>query len=154
MRKEEEDRKTRRTPCEKNRRVRDDPRAPQPPSRAVSTCLFPPPFYSRVTWPLHEWNRTSPRKHRAGQTFPGDFICVVPSSSLASGSVASVACVRLSPSPSVPHSSSRAGRAMLCPSAVELRKQDGAPMTSAREVFKLKEPRIPVVDDDRGVKPC
>lgn len=149
MRKEEQKRKTRRTPCEKNRRARDDPRAPQPPKRAVSTCLFPP-FYSRVTRPFHEWNRTSPRKHRAGQTFPGDFICVVPSSSLASGSVASVACVRLSPSPSVPHSSSRAGRAMLCPSAVELRKQDGAPMTSAGEVFKLKDPRNPVVDVCRG----
>lgn len=120
-------------------------REPHKPRAEPSPLVFPP-LYSRVTRPFHEWNRASPRKHRAGQTFLGDFICVVPSSSLASGSVASVACVRLSPSPSVPHSSSRAGRAMLCPSAVELRKQDGAPITSAGELFKLKDPRNPVVD--------
>lgn len=52
------------------------------------------PFYSRVTRPFHVWNQTRLRKHRTGQTFPGDFICVVPCSSLES--VASVACVRLS----------------------------------------------------------
>lgn len=39
MQKEEQERKPRRTPCAKNRRVSDDPKAPQPPSKAVSTCL-------------------------------------------------------------------------------------------------------------------
>lgn len=54
MRKEEQERKTMRTPCETNRRVCDDPRAPQTPSRAVSTCLSPPLFASYSAVPRME----------------------------------------------------------------------------------------------------
>lgn len=127
--------------------LRSEPNRAEP-CPPVLPCLVSsrsPLFYSRVTRSFQAGNRTSPRKHRAGHTFPRDLICVVPSSSLACGSRASVAGVQLSvsPSPSAPHSSSRAGRAMLCPFAVELRKQDGVPRTSAGESFTLKDTPTP-----------
>lgn len=126
----------------RNRRVSDDPKAPRPASKAVSTCLVPLLFASYSAVPRMAPNE-SPEAPSLTDIPRGLHLCgSVLVSCLRVRSISRLRCV----SPNVPHSSSRAGRAMLCPSAVELRKQDGAPRTSAWGIFKLKDPRNRMVN--------